>query len=82
MVPKMIAGMMTYEAERLTVGKLYNSETEKAGKGYFTEDVKRNFLRPRLIEERAQSLTLASKSLAEKSKKAFLQNLMIKYLMC
>lgn len=65
MVPKMIAGMMTYEAERLTIGKLYNSETEKAGKGYFTEDVKRKFLRPRLLEERAQTLTLASKALAD-----------------
>lgn len=65
MVPKMIAGMISYEAERLTVGKLYNSETEKSGKGYFTEEAKRKFLRPRLIEERAQTLTLASKTLAD-----------------
>lgn len=65
MVPKMIAGMMSYEAERLTTGKLYNSEADKAGKGYFTEEAKRKFLRPRLIEERAQTLTLASKALAD-----------------
>lgn len=65
MVPKMIAGMMSYEAERLTIGKLYKSETEKVGKGYFTEEFKRKFLRPRLIEERAKTLTLASKTLAD-----------------
>lgn len=65
MVPRMIAGMISYEAERLTVGKLYNSETEKAGKGYFTEEAKRKFLRPRLIEERGKTLTLASNTLAD-----------------
>ena len=43
MVPKMIAGMISYEAERLTVGKLYNSEKEKSGKGYFIEEDKRKF---------------------------------------
>lgn len=65
MVPKMIAGMISYEAERLTVGKLYNSEKEKVGKGYFTEEDKRKFLRPRLIEQRTKTLTLASKTLAD-----------------
>lgn len=65
MVPKMIAGMMSYEAERLTIGKLYRSETEKVGKGYFTEESKRKFLRPRLIEDRTKTLTLASKTLAD-----------------
>lgn len=65
MVPRMIAGMISYEAERLTVGKLYNREKEKLGKGYFTEEAKRKFLRPRLIEERTKTLTLASKVLAD-----------------
>ncbi|MFR5266825.1 DEAD/DEAH box helicase [Clostridium sp.] len=65
MVPKMIAGMISYEAERLTVGKLYNNEMDKIGKGYFVEDTKRKFLSPRLTEERAQTLTLASKALAD-----------------
>lgn len=65
MVPKMIAGMISYEAERLTVGKLYNSEKEKSGKGYFIEEDKRKFLRPRLIGPRSKTLTLASKTLAD-----------------
>lgn len=65
MVPKMIAGMIYYEAERLTVGKLYNSEKEKSGKGYFIEEDKRKFLRPRLIGPRSKTLTLASKTLAD-----------------
>lgn len=64
MVPKMIAGIISYESERLTIGKLYRGEKEKAGKGYFTEEAKRKFLRPRLIEERSKTLTLASKTLA------------------
>lgn len=38
MVPRMIASMLSYEAERLTVGKLYNNETVKWGKDYFAKN--------------------------------------------
>ncbi|MGE4589043.1 MAG: DEAD/DEAH box helicase family protein [Acidaminococcaceae bacterium] len=37
MVPRMIASMLSYEAERLTVGKLYNNESDKRGKDYFAK---------------------------------------------
>lgn len=35
MVPRMIASMLSYEAERLTVGKRYAKEKDKKGKDYF-----------------------------------------------
>lgn len=38
MVPRMIASMLSYEAERLTVGKLYNNENVKWGKDYFAKN--------------------------------------------
>ena len=38
MVPRMIASMLSYEAERLTVGKLYNNESDKRGKDYFAKN--------------------------------------------
>lgn len=37
MVPRMIASMLSYEAERLTVGKLYNNEQDKKAKDYFAK---------------------------------------------
>jgi hypothetical protein len=37
MVPRMIATLLSYEAERLTVGKLYYKETDKTGKDYFAK---------------------------------------------
>lgn len=37
MVPRMIASILSYEAERLTVGKLYNNEQDKRGKDYFAK---------------------------------------------
>jgi len=38
MVPRMIASMLSYEAERLTVGKLYHNEADKRGKDYFAKN--------------------------------------------
>jgi len=37
MVPKMIASMLSYECERLTIGKLFEKEPDKRFKGYLTE---------------------------------------------
>ncbi len=50
MVPKMIGSLISYEAERLTIGELAQKERHisKTNKGYFTEENKR-FLVPRLL---------------------------------
>jgi hypothetical protein len=74
MVPKMIACMLSYECERLTIGKLYEKELDKRNKGYLTETDEENTsfkrkTRPRfpyrkLTENRAKSLTTASARLA------------------
>lgn len=55
MVPRMIAAMLSYEAERLTVGKLYNNEEDKRGKDYFTKN-RFPLRRLRLNQEGAQPL--------------------------
>ncbi|MHB8064915.1 MAG: DEAD/DEAH box helicase family protein, partial [Ruminiclostridium sp.] len=55
MVPRMIAAMISYEAERLTVGKLYNNEQDKKGKDYFTK-TRFPLRRLKFIQEGAQPL--------------------------
>lgn len=52
MVPRMIACMLSYEAERLTIGQLYAKETIKQGKNYFAKE---RFPRGRLQTEAAKN---------------------------
>jgi len=41
MVPRMIASLISYEAERKTVGKLVTQNTDRKNRGYFTPNNKR-----------------------------------------
>jgi hypothetical protein len=64
MVPRMIACMLSYEAERRTIGKLYAKESDKRNKGYLVARTKRRFPYPKLTENRIKPLTTASRVLA------------------
>ena len=67
MVPRMIACMLSYEAERRTIGKLYANERIKFYKGYLVEDTdkkRRRFPTPRLVAGRERALTQANELLA------------------
>lgn len=71
MVPRMISVMLSYEAERLTIGKLFNSAKERRGKGYFTaednpgakKNKKRRFGTGRLVRESEDIVCLVSDTL-------------------
>ena len=73
MVPRMISVMLSYEAERLTIGKLFNSAKERRGRGYFTgeddqgnkQNKKRRFGTSRLIRESEDIVCLVSDTLAD-----------------
>ena len=64
MVPRIIACMLSYEAERLTVGELYKRESNKARIGYKSENSKR-FLSARLDKVYELVFTTASQFLAD-----------------
>ncbi len=51
MVPRMISTLISYEAERLTIGKLYNSTKSKRGRGYFASKEERRYGISRLKNE-------------------------------
>ena len=51
MVPRMISVMMSYEAERLTIGKLYHNTKLKRGRGYFATREERRYGIARLKNE-------------------------------
>lgn len=65
MVPRMIACMLSYEAERLTIGKIYAKEVDKSRKGYFPGAKIPRFPRRRLVSGRERPLTVASQFLAD-----------------
>lgn len=65
MVPRMIAVMLSYEAERRTIGKLYHDPSLKWGRGYFATKEERRYGVARLREESEAIVTLPSPMLAE-----------------
>ena len=64
MVPRMISIMLSYEAERLTIGKLFNSAKERRGRGYFATREDRRFGISRLKRESEDIVCLVSETLA------------------
>lgn len=65
MVPRMIAVMLSYEAERRTIGKLYHDPSLKWGRGYFATKEERRYGVARLREESEAIVTLPSPILAK-----------------
>ena len=65
MVPRMISIMLSYEAERLTIGKLFNDIAKKRGRGYFATKEARRFGVMRLKRETEDILCLVSDTLAD-----------------
>ncbi|MEI8199110.1 MAG: helicase-related protein [Eubacteriales bacterium] len=65
MVPRMIAAMLSYEAEQRTIGALYIKEFIKRGKGYFTAKDENRYGTARLKKEAAELVTYPSKFLAD-----------------
>ncbi len=64
MVPRMISVMLSYEAERLTIGKLFNSAKIRRGRGYFASKEDRRFGIMRLKKETEEILCMVSETLA------------------
>ena len=64
MVPRMIAGLTSYEAERLTIGRI-NNRDEAGKKRYFAEESKRRAVSRRLRDETQEVVTYPSRYLAE-----------------
>lgn len=65
MVPRMLSVMLSYEAERRTIGKLYHDASLKWGRGYFATKEERRYGVTRLREESETIVTLPSPTLAE-----------------
>jgi hypothetical protein len=63
MVPRMIAGLTSYEAERLTIGRI-NNRDEAVKKRYFAEESKRRVVSRRLRDETEEVVTYPSQYLA------------------
>lgn len=64
MVPRMISVMLSYEAERLTIGKLFHNVKIKRGRGYFASKEERRFGISRLKNETEDIICLVSGTLA------------------
>ena len=64
MVPRMIATMLSYEAELRTIGKLFAQEKSKRGRGYFATKEDRRYGISRLKNETEDIVTYPSKYLA------------------
>ncbi|MFZ3132126.1 MAG: DEAD/DEAH box helicase family protein [Desulfosporosinus sp.] len=64
MVPRMIAGLTSYEAERLTVGRMNNREKANS-KRYFAEDDKKRSTAIRLRTDTEELVTYPSITLAK-----------------
>ena len=62
MVPRMIAGLTSYEAERLTIGRIRSGGTAKR---YFAQEHKRRAVSRRLREDTQVLITYPSRYLAE-----------------
>lgn len=65
MVPRMISVMLSYEAERLTIGKLFNSAKKHRGRGYFATREERRFGIGRLKKESEDIICMVSDTLAD-----------------
>lgn len=65
MVPRMIAAMMSYEAELRTIGKLYSEVTIKRGRGYFATKEEKRYGISRLRNETEAIITYPSTFLAK-----------------
>jgi hypothetical protein len=65
MVPRMIAIMLSYEAERLTIGKLFHDAQTKRGRTYFASREERRFGVARLKDESRDIMCYVSPLLAE-----------------
>jgi len=63
MVPRMISVMLSYESERLTIGKLFHNARMKRGRGYFASKEERRFGITRLKYESEDILCHVSKTL-------------------
>ncbi len=64
MVPRMISIMVSYESERLTIGKLFHNARFKRGRGYFASKEDRRFGISRLKNESEDIICLVSRTLA------------------
>ena len=65
MVPRMIAIMLSYEAERLTIGKLFHDAQTKRGRTYFASREERRFGVARLKDESRDIVCYVSPLLAD-----------------
>ncbi len=65
MVPRMISVMLSYEAERLTIGKLYHDSSLKRGRGYFATREERRYGISRLKNETEDIICHVSPFLAK-----------------
>lgn len=65
MVPRMISVMLSYEAERLTIGKLSRSARRKRGRGYFATREERRYGIARLKNEFEEIVCFVSDTLAQ-----------------
>jgi len=64
MVPRMLSVMFSYEAERMTIGKLFHNAKKKRGRGYFATREERRYGISRLKNESEDILCLVSHTLA------------------
>ena len=64
MVPRMISVMISYESERLTIGKLFHNARLKRGRGYFATKEERRFGISRLKNETEDIVCIVSNTLA------------------
>ena len=64
MVPRMISIMLSYESERLTIGKLYHNAKLKRGRGYFATKEERRYGIARLKNESEEIVCHVSGTLA------------------
>ena len=64
MVPRMISIMLSYEAERLTIGTLFNSTKVHRRRGYFATDENRRYGTGRLQGDTEEVICLVSDTLA------------------
>ena len=65
MVPRMISIMLSYESERLTIGKLFHNAKFKRDRGYFATKEERRFGITRLKNESEDIICLVSDTLAK-----------------
>lgn len=65
MVPRMVSVMLSYESERMTIGKLFHNAKLRRGRGYFATREERRFGISRLKNETEDIMCLISRTLAK-----------------